>query len=156
VCFPIQDPDGRINRCTPPGGTPGANDSPPGYFPEDFFIDGRPLTNASRWAASFSIHFEQPLAREWGVFGSLNASYRGARNASPILHPLAAERSHWLVNVECGVRSPQGRWELSLWATNLGDELERGLIFNTPMQGGSLHAFVNAPRMWGGRLRYAF
>ena len=156
LCFPLQDPFGRFNRCTPPGGTPGANDTPPGFFPKDPLIDGKQVTNAPRWAGSGSIHYERPLLRDWTVFGAVNASFRSERNTNPQLTPLGAEPSHWLVNLQGGVRSPGARWEFSLWATNLSDELDRSLVFFPPLQGGSVQAFVNPPRMWGGSIRYTF
>jgi outer membrane receptor protein involved in Fe transport len=71
----------------------------------------------------------------WTVFGALNASFRSERNGNPTLTPLGAGPSHWHVNLQGGVRSPDARWELALWVTNLNDELDRSLASFSPLQG---------------------
>jgi outer membrane receptor protein involved in Fe transport len=126
-------------------------------LPCSCFIDHRRLTNAPAWTGSAAVNFEHKLfASEWVGFASVNTAYRGRHNTGSNLHPFKFEKAHWFVNLVGGVRSPDGHWEASLWSTNLTDTFDRSIIFDTPAQSGTFHAFAGPPRMWGGTLRYTF
>ncbi|HEY8120848.1 MAG TPA: hypothetical protein VII78_05975, partial [Myxococcota bacterium] len=62
----------------------------------------------------------------------------------------------WLMNMEVGVVSPDEHWELSFWVNNLTDEYVNQIVFDSVFQAGSYSTFFNAPRMWGGTLKYIF
>jgi outer membrane receptor protein involved in Fe transport len=120
-------------------------------------IDHHRLTNAPAWTGSGAVSYEHTLpGTEWVGFGSVNAAYRGRHNTGSNLHPYKFEKAHWFMNVNFGVRSPEGHWEASVWSTNVTDTFDRSIIFDTPTQSGTFHAFAGPPRMWGGTLKYNF
>jgi outer membrane receptor protein involved in Fe transport len=136
-----------------PWATPGIDGLPnPAYA-----IAHHRLTNAPAWTGSASLNIERPLpATEWVGFASVNGAYRGRHNTGSNLHPYKFEGANWYVNLTAGVRSPDGHWEASMWSSNLTNTYERAVVFDTPTQSGTFHAFVNPPRMWGGTLKYNF
>jgi len=124
---------------------------------QDCFIDHKRLTNAPAWTGSGAISYEHPLpGTEWIAFGTMNATYRGRHNTGSNLHPYKFEGAHWFGNLNFGVRSPEGHWEASVWSTNFTNTFDRSIIFDTPTQSGTFHAFAGPPRMWGGTVKYTF
>jgi outer membrane receptor protein involved in Fe transport len=120
-------------------------------------IDHKRLTNAPAWTGSASVSYEHTLVgSEWVGFATASTAYRGRHNTGSNLHPYKFEKAHWYLNLTAGVRSPDGHWEASLWSTNLTNTYDRSIIFDTPTQSGTFHAFANPPRMWGGTLKYNF
>lgn len=122
-----------------------------------FAIAHHRITNAPAWTGSASVNYERKLPlTEWVGFVSANTAYRGRRNTGSNLHPYKFENAKWYLNLTVGTKSPDGHWEASLWSTNLTNTYDRSIIFDTPTQGGTYHAYVNPPRMWGGTLKYNF
>jgi len=120
------------------------------------FIDHHRLTNAPAWTGSMGVNLEHAVVGEWVGFASVNTAYRGRHNTGSNLHPYKFESSHYFVNLNVGIRSPDGHWEGSLWSTNLTNTFDRSIIFDTPTQSGTFHAYAGPPRMWGGTLKYTF
>jgi outer membrane receptor protein involved in Fe transport len=122
-----------------------------------FAIAHHRLTNAPAWTGSAAINWEHQLPlTEWIGFASANTAYRGRRNTGSNLHPYKFENAKWYVNLTAGVKSPDGHWEASVWSSNLTNTYDRSIIFDTPTQAGTYHAYVNPPRMWGGTIKYNF
>jgi outer membrane receptor protein involved in Fe transport len=44
--------------------------------------------------------------------------------------------------------------ELTIWARNLTDDRNISTIFDSPAQQGSVSAYTNQPRTWGGAVRF--
>ena len=163
LCFPLQFPDGANNNCDPvadvgatnsefaPGGLSGT-----GVF-QDFFADGNRITNAPAWIGSLSIYGERQLvASEWMGYGSVGVRYTGRRNTGSNLHPLKFEPHHYFLQAQVGVRSPDGRWDVSAWSNNLNNEYENGVIFDSVFQGGNQGAYFNLPRTYGLTVKFNF
>jgi outer membrane receptor protein involved in Fe transport len=141
----------------PQDGLPCVNNPAGGPTDCDFFIDHRRLTNAPAWTGSSAISYEHALpGSEWVAFGTVNATYRGRHSTGSNLHPYKFEDAHWFGNLNFGIRSPEGHWEASVWSTNFTDTFDRSIIFDTPTQSGTFHAFAGPPRMWGGTIKYTF
>jgi outer membrane receptor protein involved in Fe transport len=122
-----------------------------------FEIDGHRMTNAPAWTGSLGVNVEHKLfATEWTGFASMNTAYRGRHNTGSNLHPYKFEDAHWFMNLNAGIRSPDGHWEVSAWSTNVLDTYDRSVVFDTPAQGGTFHSYVGPPRMSGGTVKYIF
>ena len=122
-------------------------------------LDGSPLEGrrlpAPRWQGSAAVSVERPLpGTRWNGFLTAGASYHGEKTRT--LEPIAELSGFWLVNGRLGLRSPDGQWELSLWAENLTDERYDKAVIEPVAQPGSLKALPGAPRMWGVTLAYRF
>jgi outer membrane receptor protein involved in Fe transport len=115
------------------------------------------LTNAPRWTGSLGVNYEHTLPQtEWVGYLGGNVRYSSKRNTGSNLHPFKVEPHHFFLNMNVGVRSPDGHWDAQLWANNLTDEYENNIIFDSVFQTGSQGTFFNAPRMWGATLKYNF
>jgi outer membrane receptor protein involved in Fe transport len=158
LCFPLQYPDGANNNCAPvaDAGAAVSGFASGGTF-DDFLADGHRITNAPAWSGSLSIYGEHSLpSTEWLGYASANLQYKGRHNTGSNLHPLKFEPHHYFLNANFGFRSPDGHWDASFWSTNLTNEYENTIIFDTVFQGGSQSTFFNAPRMYGATLKYNF
>ncbi|MFI5320802.1 MAG: TonB-dependent receptor, partial [Myxococcota bacterium] len=133
------------------------HNNPNGSASTQFFAAGERITNAPLWTSTIGIQGQHALpGTEWLGRASTNVSYRGDHNSGSNLHPLKAVNSYWLMNMEVGVVSPDEHWELSFWVNNLTDEYVNQIVFDSVFQAGSYSTFFNAPRMWGGTLKYIF
>ncbi len=160
LCFPLQFPDGSNNNCEANNftGVPGGNDTgPQAPFAKDFQAKHYRITNAPAWSGSMSLYAEHAVpSTEWMGYLGANVSYKGRHNTGSNLHPLKFEEHHYFLNMNVGVRSPDTHWDASFWATNLTDEYERTVVFDSVFQGGSFGTYFNAPRMYGATLKYNF
>ncbi len=63
---------------------------------------------------------------------------------------------YWIWNANITLGAQDDSWAVELWGKNLTDEEVINIGFDTPLQTGSLSAFMEAPMMWGltGRLNF--
>jgi len=71
------------------------------------------------------------------------------------LNPLDIQESTLKVNLRAGFGNEDQGWSIEGWATNLTDQVTRGVTFNTPIRGGR-SAFVQEPRTYGVTVRQNF
>ena len=60
------------------------------------------------------------------------------------------------INLRAGIGDIDERWGIEAWATNITNEITRGVTFNTVLRTGSRSAFTQEPRMYGVTLRGKF
>jgi len=81
------------------------------------------------------------------------------------LNPLDVQESTFKINLRAGIGNEDSGWGLEAWATNLTNEVTRGVTFNTVLRGSasnptafsaSRSAFVQEPRMYGVTARKTF
>ncbi|MDB2437820.1 TonB-dependent receptor [Hellea sp.] len=72
------------------------------------------------------------------------------------LNPLDVQESTVKINLRAGIGNEDMGWGLEAWATNITDEVTRGVTFNTVLRGTSRSAFVQQPRMYGVTARKSF
>jgi|AP95_1055475.scaffolds.fasta_scaffold362678_2 outer membrane receptor protein involved in Fe transport len=89
-------------------------------------------------------------------YGNLNVGYRGAHNTGSDLKNQKDVSDEFIVNLQLGLRSQDGRWDGQIWARNLLDNQLTTLVFNSVFQGGSFSTFLGPPRMFGATLRANF
>jgi len=92
-----------------------------------------------------------PSAAAIAAAGSLEAAIA----ASPAV-PFDIQEAHMKINLRAGIGNDEHGWGLEAWATNLTNEVTRGVTFNTTLRGGSRSAFVQQPRMYGVTARKSF
>lgn len=119
-------------------------------MPGNESIEGQRITHAPRVTGSASIFAEREVpGTGWISFVNSNVAFRSEHNTGSSLTRGKRQNSLWLLNGQVGVRSPDDRWELALWGTNLTDKRYDTIVFDSVFQGGSLSTFMGAPRMWG-------
>ncbi len=63
---------------------------------------------------------------------------------------------YWIINANITLEAADQSWAIELWGKNLTDEEVINIAFDTPLQGGSFSAFMDAPMTWGvtGRMNF--
>lgn len=141
---------------------------------------GFDLTNAPRTVGILGAKYEADISNDLDFFLSGQVRYEGDRRtstqarlvpnagavaaagsvqaalaASP-LNPLDVQESTLKVNLRAGIGNADKGWGLEAWATNLTNEVTRGVTFNTVLRSGSRSAFPQQPRMYGVTARKNF
>ncbi|MFZ1742185.1 MAG: TonB-dependent receptor, partial [Pontixanthobacter sp.] len=92
-----------------------------------------------------------PSAAQITAAGSVQA----AVDAAP-LNPFDIQDGHVKINLRAGIGQIDDTWGIEAWATNITNEVTRGVTFNPTLRSGSRSAFVQEPRMYGVTLRGKF
>ena len=115
-------------------------------------LPGDNLSNAPEIVATGSITFTP----EFGSSGLSGLFYIDGRvssdyNTGSDLFPQKEQDSLALFNARIGIRGPEERWAIELWAQNLFDEDYAQVAFNSPFQAGTTSAPFVDPQYPGGR-----
>jgi iron complex outermembrane recepter protein len=113
---------------------------------------GQMLPDAPNFSAGYVVHYEHPVVGGLTGYGQVNDHYVSA------IHPYLGDpttfgRGHDL-GARLGVRSPGGRWDTSIWVTNLTDT--RPLTYAFAGSEGQQVSFYQKPRSVGGEVLYSF
>ena len=79
-----------------------------------------------------------------------------AELGNTMLNPLDVQESTVKINLRAGIGNEDAGWGLEAWATNITDEVTRGVTFNTVLRGTSRSAFIQEPRTYGVTVRKDF
>jgi iron complex outermembrane receptor protein len=114
--------------------------------PALFLLPGDNLSNAPKYTATASITWTPAL----GNSGMSLLVYADTRltsdyNTGSDLFPEKEQDSFAVVNARLGLRGPDRRWSVELWAQNLLDQDYQQVAFNTPFQGSNSVAHVTSP-----------
>ena len=120
---------------------------------------GRNLTYAPDWAGAINLAYERPITDRWLGFINANGSYRGDQYVSYDIQD--KQDDYWLLGLQAGVRTADGRWDLRVWCDNCTDEFYSVGYFNQPFYFNDDLAQLQGqnpgnPRTWGGTLRFHF
>ena len=75
----------------------------------------------------------------------------GNYNTGSDLFPQKAEDAYTVINARLGLRGPEQRWSIELWAQNLFDTDYAQVAFNSPFQAGTTSPPFVDPQFPGGR-----
>ncbi len=133
---------------------------------------GFSLTNAPDIVAIVGANYDIPLTGSVDLF--LNGQIRtvsdsrtstqgrsvptaaAALGTTPLL-PFDVQDGYTTINLRIGIKQADSGWAIEAWATNLTNEIARGVTFNTALRSGSRSAFISQePRMYGVTLRGEF
>ena len=108
-----------------------------------FLLPGQNLSNAPEHVVTGSLTYTPPL----GSGGMTGLFYIDTRltsdfNTGSDLFPEKAQEAFALVNARVGIRGPEQRWAVELWAQNLFDVEYQQVAFNAPFQGAGSRAHV--------------
>jgi len=134
-----------------------------GAIPQAVNLCGAQLTNAPEVTSVLGISYDGDFGETgWGISANVNLSQQGERrtstNPGPADNPVDFDDQEGVtkVNARIGITMPNDQVSLEFWGLNITDEITRGITFNTPLQGASRSAFVEAPAQYGVTLRTNF
>lgn len=115
-------------------------------------LPGDNLSNAPIYVATSSLTWTPDIGGS-GMSGLLYVDSRltGDYNTGSDLFPQKEEDGYMLVNARLGVRGPDERWAVELWAQNLTNVDYAQVAFNSPFQAGTTAAPFVDPNYPGGR-----
>jgi outer membrane receptor protein involved in Fe transport len=115
--------------------------------PSLFLLPGQQLSNAPELVVTSSMTYTPRLGTS-GMRGLFYIDQRTSSgyNTGSDLFPEKTQDSFTLVNARIGVRGPEQRWAIELWAQNLFDVDYQQVAFNSPFQGSNSRAHV---QNWG-------
>ena len=115
-------------------------------------LPGNNLSNAPRLVATGSVAWTPRIGNS-GLEGLLYVDGRVTDdfNTGSDLFPQKAEDSFAVINARLGIRGPDQRWAVELWAQNLFDANYAQVAFNSPFQAGATAAPFVDPAFPGGR-----
>ncbi|HWH18410.1 MAG TPA: TonB-dependent receptor [Allosphingosinicella sp.] len=140
--------------------------------PALFQLPGSRVSNSSQYSGTASIGWTPPLGTG-GLTGLLyaDARYQSELNTGSDLDEEKIQDDVTVVNARVGVRGPEERWSVELWAQNLFDEDYMQIAFDAFAQGSGtigatrafgtpstqlFGAFLAEPRTYGITLRGRF
>jgi outer membrane receptor protein involved in Fe transport len=111
--------------------------------PALFLLPGDNLSNAPQAVATASVTFTPRIGASgmtalFYMDGRLSSDY----NTGSDLFPEKEQESFALFNARVGIRGPQQRWAVELWAQNLFNQDYQQVAFNSPFQGANSRAQV--------------
>lgn len=105
-----------------------------------------------KWAASAGALYERPVTDEVTGFATLTWAFEGSKFFEQPNDPLIAEDAYSLVNLRAGIKSPDERWQVDAFVSNLFD---KEYIIDGGNTGGAfgIPTFIaGAPRFYGVRI----
>jgi len=114
------------------------------------------LSFAPKWSSSLSATFEQPFAAKMLFRANVGAKYTSEYNTGSNLAPQKIQDALTLVNARVSIGRDDEAWTLELWSQNLTDEDYYQVGFDGTLQGGTVDAFLGAPRTYGVTARFKF
>ena len=119
-------------------------------------LPGKQMSNAPRWVATSSASWTPELGTSGlSALVYVDGRLTGDYNTGSDLFPQKAQDSYLLVNARLGLRGPDQKWAVELWAQNLLDQNYTQAAFNTPFQAGGASASFVDPQFPGGRQMFS-
>jgi outer membrane receptor protein involved in Fe transport len=115
-------------------------------------LPGRRVSNAPGLVLTGAVAFTPNLGGS-GLSGLfyVDARHSSQYNTGSDLFPQKMQEAYTVVNGRVGVRGPDERWALELWAQNLFNKDYTQVAFNSPFQEGGVTPAFTDPQFPGGR-----
>ncbi len=119
-------------------------------------LPGSTLSFAPIWTAGVAATYEHPLnaSLKWRL--NVGTKYLSEYNTGSDLNPLKMQDAYALVDARIGIGSQSDSWAVELWGKNVTNEDYVQVVFDAPLQSGSLGAFLGDPRLYGATFRLNF
>jgi len=114
-------------------------------------LSGQRAAGTPKWSLSGSAEYVRTVGSAELYVGA-DASYRSTFNATVNLDPFAQIPGYALFGAHLGLRDPDGRWDVSLWARNLFDKDFLNTASVSAQYGVTLVS-LGEPRLFGVTLR---
>jgi len=119
-------------------------------------LTGRKPNFVSDFVLTGTVAWTQPISGDMNLVFGTDYRYRTDYHTGQDLDPRSLQDDLLWINVSLGVEEADGKWAINAWVKNATDEEVYNVVFDTPFQAGSFHAFIEDPRMYGvtGTLRF--
>jgi iron complex outermembrane receptor protein len=125
--------------------------------PALFLLPGAQVSNAPENVVTGSIAYTPPIGNSGlSALFYIDTRVTSKFNTGSDLFPEKTQPAFVLVNARLGVRGPDQKWAIELWAQNLFNEKYEQVAFNTPFQGAGSIAQTQAFGVTGNQLFSAF
>jgi outer membrane receptor protein involved in Fe transport len=115
-------------------------------------LPGRQISNAPKIVGTGSLTYTPRIGGSgMSALFYIDARYSGSYNTGSDLFPQKRQEAYTLVNARVGLRGPEDRWAVEVWAQNLLDKDYQQVAFNSPFQEGAVGAPFTDPNYPGGR-----
>jgi hypothetical protein len=128
------------------------NDNGAALDPALRVLPGRHLSNAPRVVATAAFSWTPRIGNSgWTALFYADARVTDNYNTGSDLFPQKAQDAYAVINARLGIRGPQQRWALEVWAQNLFNTDYAQVAFNSPFQAGATSSPFVDPAFPGGR-----
>ena len=115
-------------------------------------LPGDNLSNAPEIVATGSITWTPEIGNSGlSALFYIDGRMTGDYNTGSDLFPQKEQDGYAIVNARVGLRGPDERWAIELWAQNLFNKDYAQVAFNSPFQAGTTSAPFTDPQYPGGR-----
>ena len=114
---------------------------------------GEPFPNAPEWQLAGDASYQWPVSSGLDAFVGVSANYQSETNSEFGQSPELAIDDYALVDLRAGVESRDGRWRLSGWVRNLGDQYYWTFASKT---NDTFIRYTGYPRTYGATLTVNF
>ena len=114
--------------------------------PALFLLPGDNLSNAPKITATASIAWTPDIrGTNLSALVYVDSRLTSDYNTGSDLFPEKEQDSFAVVNARLGIRGPEQRWSVELWAQNLFNQNYQQVGFSSPFQGSNSVAQITAP-----------
>ena len=123
---------------------------------DTFNFDGRRMINSPRWQMAFQAVLDEPINGNMNLIGTWQTSYTSNVTATYTVYPGVPDAlipQYWLTNVRIGVKTPDDRYQFSIYANNVFDRAYYTFASISSLSGNALWG---DPRIVGGEVQVKF
>ncbi|MGH1374269.1 MAG: TonB-dependent receptor domain-containing protein [Cellvibrionaceae bacterium] len=119
-------------------------------------LSGKPVLFTSDTTLAGLVSYTLPINDDLNFIASTTYSYSSEYFTGQDNDPITEQDDYWIFNLNFSVAATDDSWQVDLWGKNVGDEEIYNIVFDTPLQSGSYHAYIREPMSWGmtGKLRF--
>ena len=122
-----------------------------------FNFDGKPMVNSPKWQMAFTASLDQPITGNLNLTGTWQTAYTSNVTTTYSTYgpgvPDGFIPQYWLTNVRIGVKTPDDRYQFTIFANNVMDRAYYTFASNS---GLGTNALWGNPRIVGGELQVKF
>jgi iron complex outermembrane receptor protein len=114
------------------------------------------LSFAPLWSGVAGATYTVPLSSTLQLRASAEEKYNSSYNTGSDLDPGKLQGAYGLLDARLGIGSPDGRWTIEAWGSNLTNKNYYQVAFDAPFQYNQIDAFLADPRTFGLTFRTKF
>jgi len=114
------------------------------------------LSFAPLWSGVAAATYTVPLSSSLQFRASVDEKYSSSYNTGSDLDPRKLQAAYGLLNARLGLGSPDAKWTVEIWSTNLANKNYYQVAFDAPFQYNQIDAFLADPRTFGITVRTKF
>jgi iron complex outermembrane receptor protein len=119
-------------------------------------LPGQQMSNAPRTVLTNAVTWTPPIGSSgWTGLAYVNVRTSSHYNTGSNLAPNKVQKGFTVVNARLGLRAPDEKLAVELWAQNLLNQDYAQVVFDSAFQ-GSYSAYLGDPRTWGMTVRARF